>query len=137
MAFYVRCSLQTIRSKPSSGVYPCSSAGTRFILYLFQPNISVKTSCSPSGVVSRVVKQCRAMTEELLKLCNYQISDELKAPLSLTKIFPGLARLAPSELIVPLQESMSATLPSESSLESSHKPFPDHLPTIQGQGSTL
>lgn len=75
------------------------------------------------------------MTEELLKLCNYQILDEPKAPLSLTRISPGLAKLAPSELIVPLQESITARLPSESSLESSHKPFPDHLPTIQGQTS--
>jgi serine/threonine-protein kinase ATR len=70
------------------------------------------------------------MTDELLKLCNYLVPDDPKAPLSMTKLFPGLAKLAPSQLIVPLQESLIASLPSESSLEASHQPFPHHLPTI-------
>lgn len=70
------------------------------------------------------------MTNELLKLCNYLVPDDPKAPLSMTKLFPGLAKLAPSQLIVPLQESLVASLPSESSLEASHQPFPHHLPTI-------
>ncbi|GJJ07321.1 hypothetical protein Clacol_001522 [Clathrus columnatus] len=95
-------------------------------------NLLFASNPSPSSIVPRIVKQCKAMTDELLKLCNYQILDDPKTPLSLAKTFPGLAKLAPSELIVPLQESITARLPSESSLESSHKPFPDHLPTIQG-----
>ena len=70
------------------------------------------------------------MTDELLNLCNHVVPDDSKAPLSMTKLFPGLARLAPTQLIVPLQESLIARLPSESSLEASHQPFPHHLPTI-------
>jgi serine/threonine-protein kinase ATR len=70
------------------------------------------------------------MTDELLRLCNHVVPDDLKAPLSMAKLFPGLANLTPSQLIVPLQESLIASLPSESSLETSHQPFPHHLPTI-------
>lgn len=70
------------------------------------------------------------MTDELLKLCNHVVADDPKAPLSMAKLFPGLAKLAPSQLIVPLQESLVASLPSESSLEASHQPFPHNLPII-------
>ncbi|KAF8592595.1 hypothetical protein K439DRAFT_1625944 [Ramaria rubella] len=81
--------------------------------------------------VSMLANHCRTMTSELLKLCNHVVPDDLRAPLSMTKLFPGLARLTPSRLIIPLQESLIASLPSESSLEASHKPFPHHLPTIE------
>ncbi|KAI0032945.1 hypothetical protein K488DRAFT_78188 [Vararia minispora EC-137] len=48
---------------------------------------------------------------------------------SLKKDFPGLHRLAPSCLIIPLQESLIASLPPTSSgLDVTHKPFPVELP---------
>jgi len=70
------------------------------------------------------------MTNELLSLCDYQINDDSRKTLSM-KEFPRLAALGNSQLIIPLQESLSANLPPTSSLESTHQPFPSNAPTFE------
>lgn len=73
------------------------------------------------------------MTNELLALCDYHIADDSKKSLSMKKDFPGLQKLGRSPLIIPLQESLIASLPpSSSSSESIHQPFPPNAPTFAG-----
>jgi serine/threonine-protein kinase ATR len=71
------------------------------------------------------------MTNELLALCDHPV-DENKSTLSMSKDFPRLNRLGCSELIIPLQESLTVTLPPPSSVESNHQPFPLNTPTFKG-----
>jgi hypothetical protein len=46
--------------------------------------------------------------------------------------FSGLATLRNSQMIVPLQESLTASLPPASSSGLTHKPFPSNAPTFAG-----
>ena len=71
------------------------------------------------------------MTDQLLALCDHRIDDDRKH-LSMKKDFPKLAALGKSELIIPLQESLTANLPPTSALESTHQPFPSDAPTFEG-----
>jgi serine/threonine-protein kinase ATR len=71
------------------------------------------------------------MTNELLALCDHRI-DEDRKQLSMNKDFPKLAALGKSDLIIPLQESLTANLPPTSALESIHQPFPPDAPTFGG-----
>ncbi|KAG6850186.1 hypothetical protein H0H93_016614 [Arthromyces matolae] len=79
--------------------------------------------------VPELVRQCLAMTNELLKLCDYPIDDDKKT-LSM-RSFKRLAELGKSPLIIPLQESLTASLPPTSSAESNHQPFPLNAPTFE------
>lgn len=71
------------------------------------------------------------MTNELLALCDYPIDNDKKT-LHMQKDFPRLARLGRCDLIIPLQESLTATLPPASASQSTHQPFPVNLPTFHG-----
>jgi serine/threonine-protein kinase ATR len=76
------------------------------------------------------------MTNELLALCDYHIDDEGKKSLSMKKDFPRLLALGRSQLIIPLQESLTASLPPTSSSSSSsalHQPFPVNTPTFESK----
>jgi serine/threonine-protein kinase ATR len=73
------------------------------------------------------------MTNELLALCDYHINDDARKTLTMTKDFPRLAALGHSDLIIPLQDSLNASLPPTSSLESIHQPFPANAPTFAGE----
>ncbi|KAH9482313.1 Serine/threonine-protein kinase ATR [Psilocybe cubensis] len=79
--------------------------------------------------LSALIDESMAMTNELLALCDHPLVDE--RPLNMTKDFPRLKRLGRSKLIVPLQESLTASLPPTSATESTHQPFASNLPTFQ------
>lgn len=70
------------------------------------------------------------MTYQLLNLCDYPIKDEKKT-LNMQKQFPDLFKLAPSRVIIPLQESLTANFPPTSSSEGTHQPFPIDAPTFE------
>lgn len=74
------------------------------------------------------------MTNELLALCDHPIDDDAKKSFSMKKDFPRLFKLGQSKLIIPLQESLTASLPASSSstASSGHQPFPSNTPTFQG-----
>ncbi|TFK72010.1 hypothetical protein BDN72DRAFT_869695 [Pluteus cervinus] len=81
-----------------------------------------------------LVRDSGAMANELLNLCDFPIP-ESKNTLSMNKEFPKLASLGRSSLIIPLQESLTATMPPFSPTESessNHQPFPTDAPTFQG-----
>ena len=89
---------------------------------------------NPANATTQVpvlVDSVIALATELLRLCERQIKDDSKS-LSMSRSFPSLARLAPSPLIIPLQESMTVSLPATSSSQSAHQPFPPDAPTIAG-----
>ncbi|KAJ7506601.1 hypothetical protein B0H11DRAFT_1706690 [Mycena galericulata] len=91
-----------------------------------------KLTNNPGGApteVSKLVSECTSMTNQLLHLCDFFVKDEVRT-LSMTKHFPNLSKLGRSDLIIPLQESLTASLPPTSSLESHHQPFPLNAPTF-------
>ncbi|KAH8118429.1 hypothetical protein DFH11DRAFT_1686601 [Phellopilus nigrolimitatus] len=81
-------------------------------------------------IVPTLVTHAMSMTTELLRLCDHPIKDDATKTLSMLRDFPALTRLTPSPLIIPLQESMTVSLPSTSSSKSVHQPFPPDAPTI-------
>ncbi|KAF9462064.1 hypothetical protein BDZ94DRAFT_1283268 [Collybia nuda] len=81
--------------------------------------------------VPMLINQCVAMTNELLALCDYPIDDDSSKTLTMAKHFPKLAALGRSPLIIPLQESLTVSLPPTSSSESIHQPFPINAPTFE------
>ncbi|KAG6812100.1 hypothetical protein H0H92_004400 [Tricholoma furcatifolium] len=78
-----------------------------------------------------LIQQSIAMTDQLLNLCDHQIDDDSKKILTISKDFKRLAELGKSPLIIPLQESLTASLPPTSSAESAHQPFPPNAPTFE------
>jgi serine/threonine-protein kinase ATR len=75
------------------------------------------------------------MTNELLRLCDHRIEDDSKKSLTMSKDFPRLAALGHSKLIIPLQESLTVTLPPTSSESFVHQPFPPNTPTFEGEAA--
>ena len=78
--------------------------------------------------VPSLVDQAINMATELLRLCDAPIKDNDAKTLSMTRDFPHLKRQAPSNLIIPLQESLTVNLPATSSHDSDHQPFPLDAP---------
>ena len=79
--------------------------------------------------IQKLVQQSISMTNELLALCDYHVDDG-KYLLSMTKNFPALKQLGDCDLIIPLQESLTASLPPTPETESTHCPFPLDTPTF-------
>ncbi len=77
------------------------------------------------------------MTDELLALCEYPIDDNSRKSLSMSRTFPSLARLGQSDLIIPLQESLTANIPPVSITNSDFNPFPVDAPTFTGVNDCL
>ncbi|KAH8834205.1 hypothetical protein DL96DRAFT_1579811 [Flagelloscypha sp. PMI_526] len=78
-----------------------------------------------------LVQQSRKMTEELLILCDAEIDSIKKGSLRMS-MFPNLAKIGKCDLIIPLQQSLTASLPPAGSKQGTHKPFPSSLPTFNG-----
>ncbi|KAI5893599.1 uncharacterized protein SCHCODRAFT_02730130 [Schizophyllum commune H4-8] len=96
--------------------------------------IMAKLRHMPSGGrshLAQIIASSELMTTNLLRVCEYGV-DKATSSLSLSKQFPELNKIGHSNLIIPLQESMTVSLPPASSDDASHKPFPDELPTFNG-----
>ena len=80
----------------------------------------------------------QAMGDHLVKLCAFQP----KAPteprqrqaksFSLEKEFPGLCAMLPSQIMIPIQLSLTAALPPKDSNPTDHTPFPAATPSFYG-----
>ncbi|KAI0340807.1 hypothetical protein BDW22DRAFT_1397789 [Trametopsis cervina] len=88
-----------------------------------------KVKAQSAGKTQTWISATITMTRELLELCNLPVNDAKKS-LSMSKDFPSLQKLAPSELIIPLQESLTASLPPTAALSRDHEPFPTDAPTF-------
>ncbi|QRV72397.1 phosphatidylinositol 3- and 4-kinase [Ceratobasidium sp. AG-Ba] len=73
--------------------------------------------------------QSVAMVRELLAMSERD-TPENEFTLSMKKHFGGLARLAPSKLIMPLQEYLTVNLPSSNTSKDLYQPFPINIPTF-------
>jgi serine/threonine-protein kinase ATR len=105
-----------------------------------------QSSCiGESNHVSSLINGSVAMVNGLLALCDFPPPDpprnagpDARTTLSMKRDIPQLAKLMPSPLIVPLQESLTATLPPTSStINSHHQPFPPNLPTFHSNSNFL
>ncbi|ORY85369.1 hypothetical protein BCR35DRAFT_264576 [Leucosporidium creatinivorum] len=83
----------------------------------------------------RLIDQGLRLVDELLALCNHHITKT--DSLSLKKIFPRLADSIPDELYIPLQSSLTVSLPSDASHFATHKPFPDRLVSFKSFDDTI
>ncbi|SNX82494.1 related to serine-protein kinase atr [Melanopsichium pennsylvanicum] len=80
--------------------------------------------------VVKVVSSSQRLAKELLRLCDYSVAKN-ETMLSMEKLFPGLLEVAhTSELLLPLQTSMTVLLPSNHLISDVHRPFACNLPTI-------
>lgn len=80
------------------------------------------------SVVSQLVSSWSMMTTCLLELCDKEIGNA--DVLSMAKDAPKLYRTCPSQLILPLQDSMTVLLPATSTLKDTHRPFRARSPTF-------
>jgi serine/threonine-protein kinase ATR len=72
------------------------------------------------------VQQALSMARELIILANVVVVKEIST-LSMQKRFPKLKDLAPSPLIVPLEDQLTVTLPHDCSSKGDHRPFSTNL----------
>ncbi|CCF54683.1 hypothetical protein NDA11_002719 [Ustilago hordei] len=91
--------------------------------------LSARSGSTHKEVV-KVVSSSQRLAKELLRLCDYNVGKN-ETTLSAEKLFPGLLEVAnTSELLLPLQSSMTVLLPSNHLISEVHRPFPSNLPTI-------
>ncbi|KAJ3311720.1 serine/threonine-protein kinase M1 [Boothiomyces sp. JEL0838] len=80
-----------------------------------------------------IVQQFESTIDQLIQLCNYPITDG-KTKLSMSKDFRKLQKivsLGPG-IMIPLQSSLTITLPDRHQSINSHNPFNSELPLIVG-----
>ena len=105
-----------------------------YYVFTFSLHWTFKNNLSNMSTnVPNLVNHSVTMSRELLQLCDYPVKDDATKTLSMAKHFPALAKLVPSPLIIPLQESMIVNLPATSGSNSAHQPFPPDAPTIAGE----
>lgn len=72
------------------------------------------------------VQQALAMASELIVLANVTVVKEITL-LSMERQFKKLKDLAPSPLIIPLEDQLTVTLPHDCSSQGDHRPFSTNL----------
>lgn len=99
---------------------------------------SIKTSAGQSKDkmyalrISTCVDQMLQIAKELLYLCDFPVAKDAKQ-LNMKTDFPQLLQIAQRKsLILPLQSSLSVTMPSNGKALSSHQVFDENLPHIIG-----
>ncbi|PWZ03108.1 hypothetical protein BCV70DRAFT_197342 [Testicularia cyperi] len=81
--------------------------------------------------VIKVVTASQRLARELLRLCDHQVGKS-ETTMSMERQFPGLLEVATtSDLLLPLQSSMTVLLPSNHLISDTHRPFPPNLPMIR------
>lgn len=111
---------------------PLASVG----LSSFMSHSQEAAASNRSLVVGPLVDEGLRLVDQLLAMCNYPISGKIDT-LSLKKTFPLLWKAAPTKLIIPLQSSLTVSLPYDVSQAATHKPFPDNLPVFQGGSASF
>ncbi|KAJ3201378.1 hypothetical protein HDU82_008154 [Entophlyctis luteolus] len=81
---------------------------------------------------SNIINEGTALCDQLLVLCNYNIQGKVTM-LNMSRDFRNLKRLAPLKMIIPIQKTLTVTLPADGSASNAaHRPFPFDPPTIEG-----
>jgi serine/threonine-protein kinase ATR len=83
-----------------------------------------------------VVKAADRLSTNLLRLSNDKIEDK-RRDYSVATTFPYLIKdnVFPSRMIIPLQDSLTCTLPTSADTINSHDPFPHSPPEIAGESA--
>lgn len=80
--------------------------------------------------VALIVEAFEQLSAELLHLCEFHVGKE--STLSLNKHFPALVSAVQSTpIVLPLQSSVTVTLPPNNAVDQAHRPFPSDAPTIE------
>ncbi|CAE6451648.1 unnamed protein product [Rhizoctonia solani] len=87
-------------------------------------DILEKSQCA-GDIVKELIVQSRAMVKELLAMSERDIPEN-EYTISMQKHLPGLARLVPSKLIMPLQDYLTVNLPVSPAI--AYQPFPPNIP---------
>ncbi|SCV68802.1 BQ2448_923 [Microbotryum intermedium] len=125
-----------LRSYPHHGFWAMASGAKSTTQQRSRRNMRVlekaKSVASANSNVSSLIDVGLKLVDELLGLCNYSLEKNNPHP-RLHKDFPQLHRLAPTDLIIPLQSSLNVTLPSQSQSRKTmtHQPFPERLPSFK------
>lgn len=88
-----------------------------------------KASAANREGLSVTIRTLQSMVEGFIEMSNLKV--EGYGILSMTRNFPGLKALTPCDIIIPLQNAMTITLPTNNQVMA-HKPFPSDLVTFQG-----
>jgi serine/threonine-protein kinase ATR len=83
------------------------------------------------GQAPLAIQQMQRLADQLLLLCTHKVARQQNS-LSMSRDFRTLLRMTPLDVILPLQSSLTVTLPITSFNYPSHSPFAQNLPTIQG-----
>lgn len=89
----------------------------------------LKSTPSGNKKLHTLIKDMLNLTAGLLALCDRWM-DPNRTVLSISRDYPELKSLGSSPLLIPLQDSLTANLPSSSSAEGVHQPFPPDPPTF-------
>ncbi|KAH9855081.1 hypothetical protein C2E23DRAFT_725567 [Lenzites betulinus] len=76
--------------------------------------------------VPTLIATMTKMTADLLKLSKLEASD--RRPLYMSRVCAEVLRLMPSQVLIPLQESLTASVPPSSASDAQHNPFPINAP---------
>lgn len=82
-----------------------------------------------------LLQEFAIVADHLVKLCNYAPKTSSKSgrppkAFSLLQTFPDLASLMPTRIMIPVQRSLTATLPPSGTNPADHRPFPPSVPTL-------
>ncbi|KAI0638446.1 hypothetical protein C8Q77DRAFT_1046895 [Trametes polyzona] len=78
--------------------------------------------------VPALISTMTKMTAEILKLSQHENTNHRQ--FSLSRVCGDLHRLMPSQALVPVQESLTASIPPSSASDAQHAPFPVNPPTF-------
>ena len=89
-----------------------------------------------------LINQFALVADQLVKLCNYAPKTQAKngrppRTFSLMKTFPDLAALMPTRVMIPVQKSLTATLPPAGTNPTDHRPFPPGTATLFELGDAV
>jgi serine/threonine-protein kinase ATR len=124
-------STQRSRSKLCANVINDAAASLHPLCHL----LGLNKRQTKSSDAHQLITEANSLVDQLLGLGNYELA--AKETLAMSANFPGLLRLMPSRLIVPIQASLTLALPASASDMATHVPFPPNLPTFKRALSPL
>lgn len=97
---------------------------------------SMQGQAAGQSALRKVVTTLNSLVGHFLDISSCS-TDPDGHPLSIKARFPLLRQMVPCDIIIPFQDSMIVTLPSDPSQMLSHRPFPDNLVTFKGFDDTI
>ncbi|XP_055865310.1 serine/threonine-protein kinase ATR-like isoform X2 [Biomphalaria glabrata] len=97
------------------------------------------TAIQKDGSLSKLIQDCRKLTDRMLELCEKDFGN--CATVNLNQLCKPLKRLFDnssfSQILLPLQSSVTVNLPAAINRDAHHNPFPENLIYIRGFEDTI